>query len=86
VAKRKTFSVEALKRKVNHRNKESTCVAATRDGWNSVLEDVLLETGNYNGFRYLKQEEVPPGRLPGIVWHEDPKKRLFPDEGRREYF
>jgi hypothetical protein len=86
MAKRKTFLVEALKRKVNHRNRTSTCTAAARDGWNSVLSDVLMETGNYKGFRYLTQEEVPPGYEPGGIWHEDPTKRLFPDESRREYF
>jgi hypothetical protein len=85
MAKRKTFPVDLLKRKVNNRNKTSTCYADARNGWNSVLEDVLMATGNYNGYRYLKVGEVPPGQLPGMVWHDDPEKRTFPDPSRREY-
>tara|TARA_Y100001937_G_scaffold10992_1_gene13348 strand:+ start:151 stop:345 length:195 start_codon:yes stop_codon:yes gene_type:complete len=32
----------------------------------AVLENILHETGNYEGFGYLFYDEVPRGELPGI--------------------
>ncbi len=68
---------------VNKCNRESTCDARTRDGWNHLLGEVLLSTDNYAGFRYLSASEVPPNEKPGIAG-ECPAYR-FPDQSRREY-
>lgn len=66
MASRKTFDVAELLYMVNHRNKYSTCEAAVRDGWNYILMEVLLATGNYKGYSYLYSHEIPAGHLPGI--------------------
>ena len=64
--KRKTFPVNKLIENVNERNRLSICSAEVRNGWNSVLTDILMATDNYEGFRYLQSNEVPHGELPGI--------------------
>lgn len=84
MGKRKTVDVRALVEKVNHRNKHSTCSRAVRDGWNTFIEDILMETGNYNGFGYYLTSEVPEGCLPGMVNGESEK--TFPDDSRRYYY
>lgn len=50
---------------VNRRNRLSTCPADIRFGWNDVLEEVLLQKGQYFGFRYLCRDEVPRGEASG---------------------
>ena len=60
-----------------------------------LLECVLHETGNYKGFRYLIDEEVPQGR-PGVRYEDGPNGFRVPcqdiqkrfencDETRRQY-
>jgi len=68
---RKTFEVNALKNKINGMIARSTCSAAEREVMAMVLSDVLHDTGNYNGFRYLGIDEVPAGHLPGVRYGED---------------
>jgi len=63
---RKTLSVETLRSEVNRRNRESTCSPEVRQGWNSILESMLMATGNYRGFRFLTPDKVPDGKAPGI--------------------
>lgn len=41
-------------------------VALFRQGVIAVVENVLMETKMYNGFKYLTESEVPEGCLPGI--------------------
>ena len=93
---RKTFDGEKLKVEINRKNRESTCEAKVREGWNSMLEDILFQTGNYNGFGFLTPDKVPSGHKPGIKEDRGP----FPlaignknedafkdtDETRRVYF
>ena len=62
---RKTISVSSLKQKVNEMLAQSIC-RHERFGMIRVLEFTLHETGNYRGFRYLTEREVPTGELPGI--------------------
>ena len=62
---RKTISVSSLKQKVNEMLAQSIC-RQERFGMIRVLEFTLHETGNYRGFRYLTEREVPTGELPGI--------------------
>ena len=63
---RKTISVSSLKQKVNKMLALSTGRHSERFGMIQVLESILHETGNYRGFRYLTEREVPTGELPGI--------------------
>ena len=63
---KKTISIEALKNKVNEKNKVSTCSPDVRNGWNDLLESTLHGTESYKGFRYLTSKEVPDDALPGI--------------------
>jgi hypothetical protein len=35
-----------------------------------MASEILHETGNYSGFRYLTEKEVPEGHLPGIRWKD----------------
>ena len=84
MGKRKTITVLALLESVNHRNRHSTCPADVRSGWNSILEEFLQDTGNYNGFGYLRSRDVPDGCLPGIEGTCSPI--TFPDESRRIYY
>lgn len=68
---RKTISVETLRVKVNEMLAKSTCSPDIRKGMMGLLEYALHETGNYNGFSYLHQTQVPDGQLPGINSIED---------------
>jgi hypothetical protein len=63
---RKTINVTDLIETINTSIAISTCSAETRQGMMNVLEGVLHSTGNYRGFRYLTQDEVPVGEKPGI--------------------
>jgi hypothetical protein len=64
--KRKTFDVDNFRRQINNMLAASTCPAEGRKSLQIILEDVLMKTGNYNGFRYLNESAVPEGHLPGI--------------------
>ena len=88
---RKTFEVEVLKNRING-------ILASDSGRDqhfrvallTVLEGVLLDTGNYKGFRYLLKGEA--GGLPGINYldgqpHPDYIERFKnTDSTRVEYF
>lgn len=85
-SRRKTVKVRELVELVNRRNRESTCPAHVRQGWNSLLEAILHATGNYAGFGYLSADKVPDGHLPGMILDEKrPANNRFPDETRRSY-
>lgn len=84
---KKTISVKKFVDEINRRNKLSTCEPNVRNGWNDLLEFVLRETNQYNGFGYLQQHEVPQGQLPGIIKNlEDPEKNTYPDDSRKVYY
>ncbi len=85
---KKTFNVQDLVEQINRRNRKSTCVPEVRRGWNCVLEDILMETNQYRGFGYLKQEEVPEGHRCGMIPADDIRNTTheFPDETRRFYY
>jgi len=82
---KKTFKVAELVTIVNVRNKLSTCEPEVRRGWNALLEIVLHETGNYEGFGFLNSTLVPPGHKPGITTDPETGAHTFPDETRRYY-
>ena len=74
--KRKTIEVEEFKRYMNTILANSTdSVTEAREAVASVLEHVLMETGNYKGF----QSTSP--RVSEIGNHV-----VFADETRRRYF
>ena len=54
-------------------------------GMISLLEHILHSTGNYNGFIYLEQREVPFDCIPGIRPDQE-DKFLDTDCFRRRYF
>ena len=84
--KRKTFKVRDLVDAVNQRNTLSRNIdPAMRAGWNSLLEKLLHDTGNYRGFGYLDETNVPEGQTPGIRTDANGVKS-FPDETRRVYY
>lgn len=60
------FEVADLVQQTNQILASSVCVSAIRTGWISALETVLHKTGNYRGFRYLTDKEVPRDMKPGI--------------------
>lgn len=93
---RKTFEVNQLILQVNDMCKESTCSPDVRQGMMNLLENVLHETGNYRGFRYLLQDQVPAGEKPGVnydvsengtmVPHPDYEKRFANTDRTRVYY
>lgn len=50
---RKTFKVEDLRQKVNAYLALDTINEDQKNGCVAVLESILHETGNYNGFQYI---------------------------------
>ena len=62
-----TVSVAQLVELINRRNRFSQDDPPVRQGWNSIVEEILLRTGNYKGFKLLGPGEVPVGHLPGLV-------------------
>ena len=79
---RKTVGVEAIVDQVNASLKESTCSADVRLGMCTVVEQVLMASNNYAGFRYLDATEVPSGQLPGVIRATND----IVDDSRRQYF
>lgn len=82
---RKTVAIKDLIEKVNRMNRMSTCGRQHRDGWNTLLEQVLVEADVYRGFSYLEQGDVPPGSPPGIIRGATPEGNIYPDDSRRAY-
>lgn len=64
--KRKTIEVNKLKNQINFMLAKSRIDAESRRSMIVILEMVLMDTGNYNGFSYLGEKDVPDGHLPGI--------------------
>jgi hypothetical protein len=63
---KKTFNVNEYRTMVNEILAKSTCSADMRQGMITMLEEILHQTGNYRGFNYLMQNQVPAGEKPGI--------------------
>ena len=82
----KTIKVEKVRTQINSMIAGSTCSPDGRQGMIQVLESILHESGNYNGFRYLLSDEVPAGELPGMnnvdddgLTHDELSKARFKD-------
>lgn len=85
MSKRKTAQINDLIDFVNERNRVSTCESSVRDGWNAMLERVLMDADVYAGFGYLRDTDTPEGQLPGIARDASGNADSFPDESRRFY-
>ena len=93
---RKTINVEKIKEWANEQlesersMKDASEIAVGRGyrhGIMNMIEDVLMSTGNYKGYRYLGQDEVPKGHLPGIKRnHRDEPVFENTDNTRVRYF
>lgn len=89
---RKTVKVETVVGYVNSMLQHSfgSCTTDERMGMIDVLEQILHDTGNYKGYRYLTQDEVPAGEKPGIYYAGDmpapyPERFKDTDHSRRAY-
>jgi hypothetical protein len=83
MGRRKMVAIRELLEIVNRRNAESTCDPLRRSGWNSVLEEVLMDANVYAGYTYLQSMHVPAGERPGVVHGLDGPEHC--DESRRNY-
>ena len=83
---RKTVAVADLREWVNFQLGTSTSSPSFRMGLQSVIEQVLHGTGNYRGFRYLIESEVPSGEKPGIRAIDSSDKFWNTDNTRVYYF
>ncbi len=87
---RKTITIDNLVDKINTTLRLSTADRSQRQSLCCLLENILHETGNYRGFRYLTQAEVPADHLPGIirgvVGDQGVITNVFPDNTRVQYF
>lgn len=94
---RKTINIESVRVLVNQMLRDShqsdhLCDKSDisfREGAISVLEEILHDSGNYRGFRYLTEDEVFKDCLPGVRRGEDlsyEEKFNNTDETRRYYY
>lgn len=91
---RKTININALVSKANQMLKSSADNAlAERQGIISFISDMLMETGNYHGFKFLVAEQMASNSIrPGINYlngmpHPDVIKRFEnTDATRIEFF
>ena len=67
----KTIKVNEFVDKVNDMLANSTVEPEARKGIVAVADHFLHDTGNYYGFRYLRDYEVPTGHKPGINRNPD---------------
>jgi len=97
MARRKTMNVEDVKEWANTNlslaprgTGTGHYVAADRawrQGVMTMLENVLMSTDNYKGFRYLALDEVPTGCIPGIRRDRGEEKQFEnTDDTRVRYF
>jgi hypothetical protein len=82
----KTFRVEELRGLVNY-SLANSVEEQTQEmaGMIAILEQVLHDSGNYHGFTYLEQREVPPNCIPGIRPEQDDKFENT-NQFRRKYY
>jgi hypothetical protein len=90
---RKTVDVAYLLDTVNHALANSVeCYDERRSGMISLLESALHESGNYKGYRYLHEDEIPSGGKPGIRVDANGENLPYPDrfvdtdDTRRSYY
>lgn len=82
---RKTINVADVRESANQILAASTTSPDVRLGICSMLEKILMDSGNYKGYRYLGSTEVPEGQDPGIRWIGELICE-YPDKSRRFYY
>lgn len=85
MAARKTIRVEDFVKKMNEKLAEDTMGVEYRLAVTHIVEQMLHDTGNYKGFGFLTQSEVPCGEKPGINAN-GPDAFINTDKTRRIYF
>lgn len=87
---RKMIRLRELVEWVNERNATSTCDPAVREGWNSLVNHVLMQADAYAGFGCLGANDLQgdaKGHPPGIIFdHSGEHRHEFPDETRIRFF
>ena len=93
---RKTINVESVRTFVNRMLRDShqsdhldgKSDTSFREGAISVLEEILHDSGNYKGFRYLTQDEVFNDCLPGVHRGEglSYEEKFNNTDGTRRYY
>tara|TARA_B100000809_G_C14630640_1_gene348422 strand:+ start:76 stop:372 length:297 start_codon:yes stop_codon:yes gene_type:complete len=98
MARRKTMNVEDLKDFANNQLMSSIRYERQKEGFEGIdaefrkgvmvmIEAVLMDTDNYNGYRYLAIDEVPTGCTPGIRRDRGEEKQFDDtDRTRVRYF
>lgn len=91
MGKRKTVSVEQVVKYANEQLKYGMTGPVHRGGVMIMVEQILHDTGNYAGFRYLKSDEVPNNQAPGVHYKDGeilpyPDRFINTDNTRVEYF
>ena len=69
MGKRKTFKVEDFKNSVNFCLRYGLESPDHRQALITALDSILHSTGNYYGFHYLNQRDVPENHKPGL-WYD----------------
>lgn len=90
---RRTFNIDKIIEIVNRRNLLSTCDPKVREGWNSLLGEILHQANRYNGYHYYSDKTLSQELIPGVrtddngIPLEDYEERFEnTDETRRRYF
>jgi hypothetical protein len=87
---RRTVQLRDLVAWVNERNRCSTCDPQVRQGWNALVDSMLMTADAYSGFGYLTADELvgeAKGQPPGIVRDATGNNcHAFPDETRIKFF
>lgn len=86
--KRKGFAtIELVVTKANQYFRVDTGSREGRKMLEVFVSSLLLESNNYRGFRYLHQEEVPEGHLPGIIFDaSEDRQHQYPDDSRISFY
>lgn len=78
---RKTFDIEKYKNMVNDYLAGDNSTKEQRQVMADTLMNILMETGNYKGFRYLSWRHLTAGVTPGI--NEDSDGQVLSYESGR---
>jgi hypothetical protein len=63
---KKTIAVKTIVDQLNDTLSTGFQTIQERQAIMTFVEQILRDTGNYRGFQYLTQEQVPLNQLPGI--------------------
>lgn len=85
MTKRKTVTIESLKKHANFFFKHSgDDYRQGRKILQSFVDSFLFDAGAYKGFRYLTKDEMKPGFSHGV--EHTPEGAIFPDDSRISFF